>query len=76
MLLCTYHVLTTLMSSLRPLLPCLLLPLNSLSPLLHSYVGFMSRAKDQETGRIYYEDYVALLVAELEHDPSEEGMKK
>jgi hypothetical protein len=36
----------------------------------------MSRAKDQETGRIYYEDYVALLVAELEHDPSEEGMKK
>ena len=31
--------------------------------------GFMSRAKDAETGKIYYEDYVAFLCAELENDP-------
>jgi Ca2+-binding EF-hand superfamily protein len=28
--------------------------------------GFMSRAKDLETGNIYYEDYVALLTADAE----------
>ena len=32
----------------------------------------MSRAKDIETGRIYYEDYVALLMAEMEQEPAEE----
>lgn len=31
--------------------------------------AFMNRAKDGETGKIYYEDYVALLCAELENDP-------
>eukprot|EP00947_MAST-08B_sp_MAST-8B-sp1_P003601 g3601.t1 len=36
--------------------------------------GFMSRAKDVETGRIYYEDYVALLVAEL--DEKDQSDKK
>ena len=36
--------------------------------------GFMSRAKDVETGRIYYEDYVALLMAEL--DEKDQSDKK
>jgi Ca2+-binding EF-hand superfamily protein len=28
--------------------------------------SFLSRAKDMETGRIYYEDYIAMMVSELE----------
>ena len=28
--------------------------------------SFLSRAKDMETGRIYYEDYIAMMTQELE----------
>ena len=33
---------------------------------LVTVLGFMSVAKDLDTGRIYYEDYIALLTADAE----------
>jgi len=34
--------------------------------------GFMSRAKDMETGRIYYEDYIAMFMGEVEEMASDD----
>jgi|TARA_B110000003_G_C16480107_1_gene469233 calmodulin len=34
--------------------------------------GFMSRAKDMETGRIYYEDYIAMFLGEIEEMENQE----
>ena len=34
--------------------------------------GFMSRAKDMETGRVYYEDYIAMFIGEVEEMASDD----
>ncbi len=34
--------------------------------------GFMSRAKDLETGRVYYEDYIAMFIGEVEEMASDD----